>query len=243
VSAAQEIVKQVDAAGRQADQVSRSTLGTAARLLEAIGNIRAVKTDIHYMALNTNLRCSRLGEEGRSINVVTAELRIFAAKLDDSADAIVNGLPALEAAAGHIAPATGTGSGGLAESLTSAVGRIRSGADMMEDELRVLAEHGREVAARINLLIGKLDFQHDLGDVLARCAEVLETVAGDEIADISDIAEAIAPLDRGIFKLYTMVQERNVHREILPATEESAAAPAEAAKAESDEDLFADALF
>lgn len=243
VSAAHEIVKQVDAASRQADQVSRSTLGTAARLLEAIGNIRAVKTDIHYMALNTNLRCSRLGEEGRSINVVTAELRIFAGKLDDSADAIVNGLPALETAAGHIAPATGTGSGGLGESLTSAVDSIRTGANMMEGELKVLAEHGREVATRINLLIGKLDFQHDLGEVLARCAEVLAAVAGDEIADISDIAGEIAPLDRGIFKLYTMVQERSVHRGILPATEESAAAPAETTKAESDEDLFADALF
>ncbi len=244
VSAAHEIVKQVDAASHQADQVSQSTLGTAATLLHSIGAIRAVKTDIHYMALNTNLRCSRLGEEGKSINVVTAELRIFAGKLDDSADAIVNGLPALEASAGRVAPAAGTKNGGLAESLTSAVGTIRSAANLMEDELKVLAEHGREVATRINLLIGKLDFQHDLGDVLARCADVLETVAGDQIADISDIAEAIAPLDRRIFKLYTMVQERNVHRDIIPATEETtAAAPAEPAKAQSDEDLFEDALF
>ncbi len=244
VSAAHEIVKQVDAASHQADQVSQSTLGTAATLLHSIGAIRAVKTDIHYMALNTNLRCSRLGEEGKSINVVTAELRIFAGKLDDSADAIVNGLPALEASAGRVAPAAGTKNGSLAESLTSAVGTISSAANLMEDELKVLAEHGREVATRINLLIGKLDFQHDLGDVLARCADVLETVAGDQIADISDIAEAIAPLDRRIFKLYTMVQERNVHRDIIPATEETtAAAPAEPAKAQSDEDLFEDALF
>ena len=243
VSAAHEIVKQVDTASRQADQVSQSTIGTAATLLQSIEAIRAVKTDIHYMALNTNLRCSRLGEEGKSINVVTAELRIFAGKLDDSADAIVNGLPALEASAGRVAPAAGTKNGGLAESLTSAVSTIRSAANLMEDELQVLAEHGREVATRINLLIGKLDFQHDLGDVLARCADVLDGVAGAEVADISDLTETIAPLDRKIFKLYTMVQERNTHREIIPAIEGSAAAPAEAPKAENDEDLFADALF
>ena len=243
VSAAHEIVKQVDTASRQADQVSQSTIGTAAKLFEAIGNIRAVKTDIHYMALNTNLRCSRLGEEGKSINVVTAELRIFAGKLDDSADAIVNGLPTLEAAAGRVAPATDAGAGGLGESLTSAVGNIRSAANVMENELKVLAENGREVATKINLLIGKLDFQHDLGDVLARCADVLDGVAGAEVADISDLTETIAPLDRKIFKLYTMVQERNTHREIIPAIEGSAAAPAETPKAENDEDLFADALF
>lgn len=245
VSAAHEIVKQVDASSRQADQVSQSTLGTAAKLLEAIGNIRAVKTDINYMALNTNLRCSRLGEEGKSINVVTAELRIFAGKLDDSADAIVNGLPALEAAAGNMAPAAGGNSGGLAESLTAAVGSIRLGADMMEEELKVLAEHGREVASKITLMIGKLDFEHDLGETLVRCATVLEDVAGMEIANIDDIAELIAPLDRKIFKLYTMVQERNVHRAIIPAIEEEAAPAATAAPAAAgdDEDLFADALF
>ncbi|OWO92694.1 chemotaxis protein [Rhizobium esperanzae] len=243
VSAAHEIVKQVDAASRQADQVSHSTIRTAAKLSEAIANIRAVKTDIHYMALNTNLRCSRLGEAGKSINVVTAELRIFAGKLDESADAIVNGLPALEAAAGRVAPATDAAAGGLGESLTSAVDNIRSAANVMEKELKVLAENGREVAAKIGLLIGKLDFQHELGDVLARCANVLEDVAGTDVADISDFAEAIAPLDRKIFKLYTMVQERNIHRDIIPAGEESIPAPAETTKAENDEDLFADALF
>ncbi|MFS8144810.1 chemotaxis protein [Rhizobium sp. R635] len=243
VSAAHEIVKQVDTASRQADTVSQSTIGTAAKLFEAIGNIRAVKTDIHYMALNTNLRCSRLGEEGKSINVVTAELRIFAGKLDDSADAIVNGLPALEAAAGRVAPATDAGAGGLDESLTAAVDNIRSAANVMENELKALAENGREVATKISLLIGKLDFQHDLGDVLARSANLLENVAGAEVADISDLAETIAPLDRKIFKLYTMVQERNTHRGIIPAGNDDTPAPVETAKTEDDEDLFADALF
>jgi hypothetical protein len=244
VSAAHEIVKQVDAATQQADQVSHSTLDTTARLLEAIGHIKSVKTDIHYMALNTNLRCSRLGEAGRSINVVTAELRIFAGKLDDSADAIVNGLPALETAAGRVAPASDKKPGGLAENLTTAVSDIRTAADTMEAELKILSEHGREVAGKINLLIGKLDFQKDLGDVLAGCADALEEVAGAEIEDIRDIAEIIAPLDRKIFKLYTMVQERNVHRDIIAATEQTApAAAAPVSAATSDEDLFEDALF
>ena len=244
VSAAHEIVKQVDVATQQADHVSHSTLDTTAKLLETIGHIKSVKTDIHYMALNTNLRCSRLGEAGKSINVVTAELRIFAGKLDDSADAIVNGLPALEAAAGKVAPATDKASRGLAENLTSAVSDIRTAADTMEAELKNLSEHGREVAGKINLLIGTLDFQKDLGDVLAGCADALEEVAGAEIADISDLAAAIAPLDRKIFKLYTMAQERNVHRGIIAASEDAAPVVAEpVAAVSSDEDLFEDALF
>ncbi|TCL69747.1 chemotaxis protein [Rhizobium sp. BK251] len=243
ISAAQGIVRQVESVSREADRISQSTLGTAAKLLRSIEIIRAVKTDIHYMALNTNLRCSRMGEEGRSINVVTAELRIFAAKLDESADEIVNGLTGLEQAAGRIAPTQQAAGDSLDSRLTDTVDSIRSAAETMEKELAVLSEHGREVAGKIGLSIAKLDFQHDLGEVLTHCADYLNDMAGAEMADISDLAEAVAPLDQKVFKLYTMMQERTVHRSILPAGEAVASAPVETPKANDDEDLFADALF
>ncbi|MFL5018535.1 MAG: chemotaxis protein, partial [Rhizobium sp.] len=73
--------------------------------------------------------------------------------------------------------------------------------------------------------------------------DLLEGVAGTDVADISDLTETIAPLDRKIFKQYTMVQERNIHRGIIPASEDSPPALAEIANPENDEDLFADALF
>ncbi|MBB4566438.1 hypothetical protein GGE60_000526 [Rhizobium leucaenae] len=240
VSAAHTIVKQVETARVQADGISQSTLGTASNLLHRIETIRAVKTDIHYMALNTNLRCSRMGEEGRSINVVTAELRIFAAKLDESADAIVSGLASLETAAGHVAFGQEASDYRLDERLISAVDAIRTAANIMDGELETLSAHGREVANKIMLSIGKLDFQRDLGEILANCADTLEVMAGSYMADVSDLEETIAPLSARIFKTYTMAQERNVHRDIIAM--DASAAPA-AAPAKADEYLFADALF
>jgi hypothetical protein len=242
VSAAHTIVKQVETARVQADGISQSTLGTASNLLQRIETIRAVKTDIHYMALNTNLRCSRMGEEGRSINVVTAELRIFAAKLDDSADAIVSGLASLETAAGRVASSQEASDHCLDERLISAVDTIRAAANIMDGELETLSAHGREVANKIMLSIGKLDFQRDLGETLANCADTLDDMAGSDIADVSDLEEIIASLSARIFKIYTMAQERNVHRDIIAM--DDSAAPAAAAPAQTnDEDLFADALF
>jgi hypothetical protein len=242
VSAAHTIVKQVETARVQADGISQSTLGTASNLLQRIETIRAVKTDIHYMALNTNLRCSRMGEEGRSINVVTAELRIFAAKLDDSADAIVSGLASLETAAGRVASSQEASDHRLDERLISAVDTIRGAANIMDGELETLSAHGREVANKIMLSIGKLDFQRDLGETLANCADTLDDMAGSDIADVSDLEEIIASLSARIFKIYTMAQERNVHRDIIAM--DDSAAPAAAAPAQTnDEDLFADALF
>lgn len=243
VSAAHTIVKQVEGTSEQANQVSRTTTSTAANLLKGIENIRSVKMDIHYMALNTNLRCSRMGEEGRSINVVTAELRFFAAKLDESADAIVNGLAGFEDAATAIAASNQAGGTGLAERLSAAVGNIRSAANAMESELAVLSEHGREVASKISLSISKLDFQNDLGEVLAVCADNLCDLAGDMLPDVSDLDDALGSLGPRIFKLYTMMQERKVHQGIITASTVTATAAQAPAATNDDEELFADALF
>lgn len=243
VTAALAITGEVETARLKADDVSQSTLSTAAGLLQRIETLRAVKTDIHYMALNTNLRCSRIGEDGKAINVVTAELRIFAGKLDESADAIVTGLTGLEAAASGIASSQGATGQRLDERLNTAVETLRSAANVMDGELATLSEHGREVAAKIALSIGKLDFQHDLGETLAGCADTLTEMAGAEIADVSDIEVAIAPLGERIFKLYTMSQERTVHRDVIPAADGVVLSLVPEPAAADDEDLFADALF
>jgi uncharacterized protein YukE len=243
VSTALGIVRQVETARLQADKISQSTLGTASNLLQRIETIRAVKTDIHYMALNTNLRCSRMGEEGRSINVVTAELRIFAAKLDESADHIVTGLTALEGAASSIASGQEAGGRRLDERLSGAVDSLRSAANAMEGELATLSEHGREVASKITLSISKLDFQHDLGEVLSTCADTLDEMAGPYMADISDLEDIITPLSERIFKVYTMSQERVVHRDLIPAANGAPILTVVETAKKDDEDLFADALF
>ncbi|WP_337270274.1 chemotaxis protein [Oryzifoliimicrobium ureilyticus] len=248
VAAAQAIVVQVENAGLQADRVSRSTIATTDMLLQSIDSIRAIKTDISYMALNTNLRCSRLGEEGRSINVVTAELRIFAAKLEESANGIDQALPDLKSNANRIAPTAEGSSSTLGVNLNQAVSSIYDAANVMEGELERFAEHGQEVAVKINQMIASLDFQHDLGEILSRSADHLAEKAGDTMPDISDLPEAIAALDREIFRVYTMVQERDIHRSILPAVEGAAeaeapvAASASTAGQDDDDDVLA-ALF
>ncbi|HBF31715.1 chemotaxis protein, partial [Rhizobium sp.] len=48
----------------ESDSFVSSVTESAQALLAGIETIRAIKTDIHYMALNSNLRCSRLGDAG-----------------------------------------------------------------------------------------------------------------------------------------------------------------------------------
>jgi hypothetical protein len=227
ISAALGVVKQSDTAHLRADRINQMALDTASNLLKSIETIRMVKTDINYMALNTNLRCSKMGEEGRSIKVVTSELRIYAAKLDESADAIVTGLTALETAAGNVSSSEEHSSHRLDELLKSAAGNIRTGTAGTEEELSVLAEHARELATGMLQTLGKLDFQSDLGETLADCANSLNEMAGLHPADLSNLGEIASQLGARIFDIYTMAEERAVHRDIIPA-----AAPASPLKAE-----------
>lgn len=45
----------------KANRVAQDTSATVRALLDGIETVRVIKTDIHYMALNSNLRCSKLG--------------------------------------------------------------------------------------------------------------------------------------------------------------------------------------
>ncbi len=89
IAEARAAVAEIEDVARAAEKLSEDTVQTVRELLDGIGVVQNVRGDIHYMALNTNLRCSRIGEEGKAINVVTAELRHFAAQLDESAELIL----------------------------------------------------------------------------------------------------------------------------------------------------------
>lgn len=247
VEAACSLVGRVKDASREADDVAASTTGTAQDLLAGIAVIRAIKTDIHYMALNTNLRCSRLGEEGKPINVVTGELRVFASKLEGSADTVVAQLNTLEGASRTLAADDKGGSDTIDRPLAHALSTIRDAGNTMEANLAELAREGQEVFNQVSQSIRKLDFESELGDVLTQCASELAAMAGSDIADISDLEDKAAELGQKIYRTYTMMQERNVHQAYLPATASGAAVETVATPAAStgdeDEDLFADALF
>ena len=242
VEAGAALVGRVKAASGEADQVAASTTGTAKDLLAAITVIRAIKSDINYMALNTNLRCSRLGEEARSINVVTAELRLFAAKLEESAETVVQQLTILDDAAKGLSANGATGADTIDQPLADALQMIRDAGATMDTHLAELAAEGEQMFNQVGRSIKTLDFESELGDVLERCAAELAHLAGPDIADISDLAAKAEELGQRIHKTYTMAQERSVHQHFLPATAASApaveTAPA-ASSGDDEEDLFA----
>ena len=196
--------------------MTRRTLATVEVLLKDIGIVRVVRGDIHYMALNTNLRCGKIGEEGKAINVVTAELRIFAGHLDEAAEQILEQLKVLEGAAKGLLTDTPEDAPQdcLDERLRRALESIRSVGQAMEGDLSNLAKEGASGVAEMNAALQRLDFRADLGEILHRCEEELHTSSHQSV-DVTGLQAALDVIGPRINRIYTMAAERELHAAIL----------------------------
>ena len=240
IAAARAVVRDIEQAADKANALGHSTVETVRELLKGVETIKLVRTDIQYMALNTNLRCSKLGEEGRAINVVTAELRTFSTRLDETAEHILVALQSLEDDAGRLSEAGASAGGSLDAHLEEALDHIRRAGDRMEEDMTALRACGADVSAKAGRTIADLDFNAELGDVLADCSARAGDLLGHELPDLSGLDEALADLGSRISRTYTMVSEREVHARIFGTPMEAPAAPA---AAKTDDELFDDALF
>ncbi len=240
IAAARTVVREIECAADKANGLGLSTVETVRELLKGVETVKLVRTDIQYMALNTNLRCSKLGEEGRAINVVTAELRAFSSRLDETAERILQALQSLEDDAGRLGEADLSAEGSLDAHLEEVLDHIRRAGDRMEEDMAALRASGHDVEDRAGRTIADLDFNAELGEVLADCAARAGDLAGRDLPDTTGLEEAIADLGGRIARTYTMVCEREVHARIFGTPLEVSAVPA---AVKSDEDLFDDALF
>jgi methyl-accepting chemotaxis protein len=243
VGTAREAVQEIEAVSVEAGELSRSTAATVQELIDGINVIQLVRTDIHYMALNTNLRCGKIGEHGKALNVVTAELRNFAGALDDTAEKVLAELKTLEKASEKLLSVQdGAEEGLLDERLARAMEKLSDVGDRMEAGTEALGEQSRGATEQMNTSLSRLDFKAELGEVLRTCAQdISREVAMTAYSEPSAALEpALADLGGRIARLYTMVSERELHAGVL-----GTAPPAETAVVAtvmSDDDIE-DALF
>ncbi|WP_313617407.1 chemotaxis protein [Agrobacterium sp.] len=243
ISKACELAGRVQESSTDADAVVGSVTQTANDLLRGMAVLRSIKTEIHYMALNSNLRCSKLGDEGRSVNVVSAELRVFAEKLESPADAIVSDLQQIETAIGKLGLDEANPSGDLSKPLRDALETVTGAKTEMEAGMEELGREGQAVFSRISSAVVKLDFENELGNVLDECCGLSAGIMAGGSIDVSFMAEKIQPFSNRIYKLYTMAQERDIHAQYLPIDLAPAKETVQSTSVDEDDDLFADALF
>lgn len=242
VSQANGVVDEIRAANDQAEQAGRAVIASVGALLANVDAIQSVKTEIRYMAINTSLRCSRMGEAGRPVNVIGMELRAGADKLGEAADGAMADLDRFaEGANRFIEQETGAA---LGRDLDHALDNIRRAGDGAETDLESVARRSAHVAEAAEHLSFDADFHADLLKALDEARETLEAMAADDAPAGSMASGASnATLDQ-LFKLYTMEREREIHRAHAPhiALGDCAGELDDSSLGEDDR-LFANALF
>ncbi len=242
LAAARIVVDRIDVAAAGANRLSEKTSEMIKELTTSILTIQLVRRDIQYMALNTNLRCGKLGEEGRAINVVAGELRSFASLLDEDAEKILVGLGKLETQAAGLRDWRQAGeeeSSSLGTHIDAALAHIGEAGAAMDLNVQELRRCGEAMTSQVADVIKGLDFRAGIGETLASCTKEAGLMRS-AFVDATGLEAPVAAISERIFKIYTMAAERELHAVIFGAVNclaESARAPA------SDEDLFADALF
>jgi hypothetical protein len=154
---------------------------------------------------------------------------------------VLSELQHFEGAAGSLSQDRDDGGVDISQPLNQALTAIHRVSERMDASIGEFEREGQEVFTKVSAAIATLDFESELGEVLDDCVRTADELANDARGDISDIAATVTGLSNRIFKVYTMVSERDIHQAYLPmdAVEEAPVA----AKIESDEDLFEDALF
>ncbi|MGA0601949.1 hypothetical protein ACO2Q3_14685 [Caulobacter sp. KR2-114] len=229
----------------RADQQARGLGGEAAeaatRLGQRIVGLRDMKTDVQQMALNTTLKCSRIGESGKPLAVIAVELRLHAGHMEESVQAALGGLEGLTEGASELsgerdAQMEGGVVADIGASLAGAADRLRQAGEAVETDLEQLARQGDAVVEALNAAVARMDFQREIGAAIDAAAEAFDRRA-DGLIHVEDLEAPLGDLLERLARRYTMAQERETHASFtagLTFATVDLAAPA----AETDEDVL-----
>ncbi len=213
------LVSDMDQAVESADQIRTATSAAVDELMGRVGAIKGVKEDVQFMALNTTVKCARMGDAGKPLQVIAIELRLYAKKLESIADESLQTLRSLAEAVASI-------DGGMASTnakskLEKALARLRAAADIAENSIGKITAQGTDVVESLSKAEGELNFESELGNVLAGATVLLRERAGEEFMGTVEIAGPLKELLDEIARSYTMARERDVHAQFVEASSQT----------------------
>lgn len=203
-----------DEADKVADWVSQASMGLAGHLR----TVSSLEADIRIMGLNTSLKCSRLGDRGRTLGVIAQELRACANHTAEEAGVIMGGLDDVVAASAELSTTANGGItaeiGAIDAILTDAVARLSAAGESLAAALTLLERDGDAVAGLLETTIARLDSHREICDRLQGAVAALEGLSASRPAPGEDIAEAKNEMLARLARAYTMDREREVHERI-----------------------------
>lgn len=221
IGLALDLVSEIEAADRVATETGTLVADAASNLAARVTSIQAIKADVNLMAINTTLRSNRVGEAGRPLRVVAVELGQHGGDLEKSAAECVTVLDKLICSAAELSdgksaePGSETETQAAGRALSAASARIRNAGDRTEADIAVLANQGEALLGSLGQFSTRFDLPGDIGETLDAVASALTVLGLPIMHDCDDVAEPLHALLGEMSALYTMAQERAVHKQLV----------------------------
>jgi methyl-accepting chemotaxis protein len=248
VGQANDLLDGLTAAQHDADNVVQSVLTAATSLSGHMKSIQSLESDIRLMGLNTTLKSSRLGTEGRSLTVIAQELRGCSNITAAEAETIMHLLEDVTATATRLtARETAKQSdetNAIADIMRNSVEQMNGVASSLTAALATLSRDSETVVALLDETLLQVTAHQAIGGTLRQSAAALAEIAALPVVGSSDVDEILEDMQAALFKSYTMSRERDIHARIFQAsaaTIDTATMPppsAATAEAELDDMLF-----
>lgn len=220
----------------RAQSLGAATSDGAERLAARLRVVHRVNQDVHLMAWNTDLRCYRLGDEGKALAMVAVEIRTFAATLARISDEIRLSVEALVGAVAALRDPDAAHGVDPAAALAASLRCIHDGATRMREGMQGLDEHAAAVSRILQTTRRTIDCEAEFGDELRKAEAGLSLLASPcEDPDEATIA-ILAPLLDGLARSYTMASERTVHRRFAIAMDGASTDDVQGDPAATDEE-------
>jgi methyl-accepting chemotaxis protein len=177
--------------------------------MDDIGNL---EQSMRLLSINTSVRCSRFGEEGRALRVVAQEMRELAAYTVEAATTITGGLKRSKTELGSDADPE---AGATTEALSADASRAIELLEGVVERMRARAATIAQVGPRTSRLLRDAAVA---SETYGRHAQDWQGLASHMDQACERIGEGGGDVDAGLLdrmrQRYTMVAERRIHDEL-----------------------------
>ncbi|PWC45782.1 hypothetical protein [Azospirillum sp. TSO22-1] len=243
LAAADALIDASRGARRHVDEVASSAERTLTGLVAHVQAVRSIEMEMRLVGLNTAMKCGRLGNAGRTLSVIAQELRGYANRTVEDAQAVMTGLHEVVGMAGSLRD-RGAQQGadriaGLKDMVDGSIATLEVADQGLSAALAGLEREGQRVVALLNETAAGITAQRDLRRTCDAVAARLESEAAareDSGADAGAIRDTLLALLEG---QYTMASEREIHDLLFgPAAAQPVTAEALADTGGSLDDIF-----
>jgi methyl-accepting chemotaxis protein len=212
------------------EAIMASVAQATAAMVAHVEAIHSIEADLKIMALNASFKCSRLGDQGRTLSVVAQSLRHLATRTVEDAAVLMSGLQSAMATARSLAQG-GQDQGGGA--ITSAITSLREAAALLTTigaeqsaALELLHTDSRRAQQLLTAVADGIAGSRDFVRRLRSVAGDLTSASEDTVIDPDRVEQLKDLVLTRLAGNYTMASERTLH-DLFGGGEEAAAGTAD----------------